>query len=223
MQNELIEDVYLKVYIIESPADMDLFQGRTEGKALSNILELSQIPYGYFLVTSNSTLQQSIEVIKEDVLNLQDEYMFVWPIIHISCHGNKMGIGLTDNTYVRWSYLHQLLNSINIAFEECEGQSAIFLSMSSCHGLHAIRMDWESDKSPIAFVLGHEEEIPWDDALIAFATFYHNFVNKKLPSDVALKCMNDSINNPNYFKLFNSKDIYNTFKNYNFEEKITGR
>ena len=42
------EENYQKVYIVESPSDRDLLQGRTEGKALSSALELSEIPLEYF-------------------------------------------------------------------------------------------------------------------------------------------------------------------------------
>lgn len=208
---DLDQDVFFKVYIIESPADIDLFENRTEGKALSNILRISEIPYEYLLVTSKRTFGQAFDLIKDDISELQEEYLFVWPIIHISCHGNDEGIGLTDGSYLNWNVLYHMLEDINICFEE-EQNSPILLAMSSCYGLHAIKADWDNEKSPFAFVLGHEETIPWDDALIAFSVFYHNFVNKKVTSDIALECMNNSINHPEYFKLFNSKDIYNLFK-----------
>lgn len=206
----LEQDIFFKVYIIESPADIDLFENRTEGKALSNVLEISEIPYEYLLVTSEKTFELAFKSIKDDILELQEEYLFVWPIIHVSCHGNDSGIGLTDNSYLKWNVLYQMLTEVNLCFEE-DPSSPIFLSMSSCFGLHAIKTDWDSESSPFAFVLGHEKEILWEDALIAFSVFYHNFVNKKKSSDIALACMNNSINAPGYFKLFNSKDIYNLF------------
>lgn len=64
MERELDTEAFYKVYIIESPDDMDL----------------------------------------------QDEYLFVWPIIHISCHGNEDGIKLTNNELIPWSKLYDLLS-----------------------------------------------------------------------------------------------------------------
>ncbi len=145
---------------------------------------------------------------------MQEEYPFVWPVIHISCHEDDNGIRLIDNSYIKWDVLHRMLEIINICFEE-EPNSLVLLSMSSCYGLHAIKADWGNEKSPFAFVLGHEEKISWDDALIAFFVFYHNYASKRKTSDIALECMNNSINNTKYFKLFNSKGIYNLLKNFN--------
>ena len=210
---ELETEVFHKVYIIESPSDENLLEQKTEGKSLSSIFELSEIPYDYYLVTTEKTLKQAFESIKEDVLDLQDDYLFVWPIIHISCHGNEEEIGLTDNSRIQWSVLNDLLSTINVCFE-VESVSPILLSMSSCYGLHAIKADWEKqgDRSPFAFVLGHEDTILWDDALIAFSVFFHHFVNKKCTADISLECMNASINLPNHFKLFNSTDCYEFLK-----------
>lgn len=191
----LNQDVFFKVYIIESPAAIDLFENRTEGKALWNVLRISEIPYKYFLTTSVETFKRAFDSIRDDVLDLQEDYPFVWPIIHISCHGNDNGIGLTDRSYLKWDVLYNMLSIVNICFEEANPSSPILLSMSSCYGLHAIKADC-------------------DDALVAFSVFYHKFVNKKEKSDIALECTNKSINSPGYFKLFNSKDIYNNFKDY---------
>jgi len=207
-------EVYHKVYIIESPSDIDLFEKRTEGKALSNILELSEIPYEYCLTTTKNIFNQAFELIKEDILELQEEYLFVWPIIHLSCHGNEKGIGLTDGDFISWSALNDLLSVVNVCFNEADPVSPILLSMSSCYGLHAIKADWEKrgKRSPFAFVLGHEDTILWDDALIAFSVFFHNFVKKKSTSEIAVQCMNTSINLPEHFKLFNSTECYEVFK-----------
>ncbi|WP_283689930.1 hypothetical protein ACSW9I_06125 [Clostridium perfringens] len=204
-----LETVY-KVYIIESPSADDLMKGITEGQALTKILELSNIQYEYFLVTTKEVFEKALVYIKEDVLELQEEKIFVWPIIHISCHGNEECIGLTNNEFINWSTLEKYLSIVNVCFEEADPVSPIILSMSSCCGLNAIKSDWvkNHESSPFSFVLGHENEIPWDDALIAFSVFYHNFINKELDPLTALKCMNDSINSENYFKLFSSTDCY---------------
>lgn len=211
---ELDTEVFYKVYILESPGDIDLLEKRTEGKALSNVLEISEIPYEYYLVTTKNVFEQVFEMIKEDILELQDEYLFAWPIIHISCHGNKDGIGLTDNDFISWSDLNNLLSVVNVCFDEGEPISPILLSMSSCYGLHAIKTDWEKreEHSPFACVLGHEDKILWDDALIAFSVFFHHYVNKKSTAIVALECMNASINLPDHFKLFFSTEYNEHFK-----------
>jgi hypothetical protein len=212
---ELNTEVFYKVYIIESPGDMDLLEKRTEGKALSNILEMSEIPYEYYLTTTKNVLKQVFEIIKEDILELQEEYLFVWPIIHVSCHGNEDGIGLTDGSFIPWSYLNDFLSVVNVCFDEADPVSPIVLSMSSCYGLHAIKTDWQKrgERSPFAFVLGHEDTILWDEALIAFSVFFHHFVNKKSTSEIALQCMNASINSHDHFKLFNSIELYECFNN----------
>ncbi|MBK7921866.1 MAG: hypothetical protein IPJ92_08280 [Veillonella sp.] len=78
-------------------------------------------------------------------------------------------------------------------------------------GLHAIKADW-GNENHLCFCLRTRRKISWDDALIAFFVFYHNYASKRKTSDIALECMNNSINNPKYFKLFNSKGIYNLLR-----------
>ncbi len=59
-----------------------------------------EIPYEYYLTTTKDVLKQVLEIIKEDIFELQEEHLLVWPIIHVLCHGNEDGIGLTDSSFI---------------------------------------------------------------------------------------------------------------------------
>jgi len=209
-------DIFFKVYIIESPSSEDLLIDRREGTSLSSIFKLENILYEYYLVIDKNAFIQAINLIKEDMIELQYEDMResqIFPIIHLSCHGDDECISLSSGECVCWDDLNKIINeqNLNLVFEEV-GINSLTLSMSSCYGLYAIYADKDvKGKSPFAYILGHEDEIRWDDSLIAFATFYHNLINKNLTFVDSVKCMNNSINSPDFFKLFHSYDTYNLF------------
>jgi len=214
-------DNYFKVYIIESPSANDLLHGRCEGTSLTSIFKLEDIPYEYYLAINKDTVKSALELIKEDMLYVHYEEMrecFFFPIIHLSCHGNEDCIAFSSGDSIKWNELNQIINDmeLNLAFDEGGTINPLSLSMSSCCGLYAIFADREEhsvDKSPFAFVLGHEESIRWDDALIAFATYYHNLIKKELTMTDSVRCMNNSINNADFFKSFHSHDAYNLLSN----------
>jgi hypothetical protein len=81
------------VHIIESPADFDLLDGRTEGRVLLEALNLSSVPAAYSLVTTRTTLD---EALGNRLIQAADYYKRI-PILHLSLHGNSQGIELTEN------------------------------------------------------------------------------------------------------------------------------
>jgi hypothetical protein len=49
------------VYVIESPADMDILNGQSEGLVLCNALQLARIPFTYSLVTSREPFSSAFK------------------------------------------------------------------------------------------------------------------------------------------------------------------
>jgi hypothetical protein len=81
------------VYVIESPSDTDLLDGRMEGRSLCESLQLAGIPHAYSLVTSQRTLSEALSTrIAEAMKKFPGRY----PILHLSLHGNSNGVALTN-------------------------------------------------------------------------------------------------------------------------------
>lgn len=202
-----------KVYIVESPGDEDLLLGKKEGDSLSEIFKLENIKYEYYLVVSRKMFKEAIQLIKNDIIELKEEGLWVFPIIHLSCHGNDECICMSNGTKIEWSYLNNIIGDINDVFSD-EEKNNILLCMSSCYGLYAINADKDEDdddsKSPFSSLIGSEYEISWEDSLIAFSVFYHNYIIKEKSMIKSIVCMNSSIGEDGVFKRRMSID--NTIK-----------
>ena len=102
------EGVHAYVHIIESPGDIDLLDGRTEGKCLNELFKLSGIPCSYNMVTTDNAL----EAVLSQRITEESKKHEMFPVLHISAHASKDGIQLTDGTNIQWEHLGELLSPI---------------------------------------------------------------------------------------------------------------
>lgn len=158
------------VHIIESPSPSDLFDGRTEGRMLSEFLCLSEIPYRYNLVVDSGHFEAAlVGQVMQSVQELQR-----LPIIHISAHGCENGIQLTNQResgqIIAWDQLRKSFNTLRGMFEDLP----LGLCMSSCNGSAARKMAQVVKVSdiPVNWIVGTSQTVHYADAAIAFATFY---------------------------------------------------
>lgn len=168
------------VHIIESPSADDLLDGRTEGRALSEVLDLAKIPYCYNLVTNLETLSIALDT---RLLEAADHFGLA-PILHLSMHGNKKGVGLTDGRRLLWSDLRTLLAPLTNVME-----GELLICMSSCFGSAGCRMArHEGAEPPFGALVGNKESVSWEDAAVAYVTFYH-LLFKDIPVDQCVERM----------------------------------
>lgn len=154
------------VYVIESPSDIDLLDGRTEGRALCETLRLACVDHGYSLVT---TLQSLRYALKDRLIEIGSHFPHKIPLLHLSVHGNDDGIQLTDGCFLSWDELRQELNPLMHALN-----GVLLIGMSSCKGLAGIRMAmFEGEEKTFGFLVGNAGDVKWHDGAIAFSTFYH--------------------------------------------------
>ena len=159
------------VYIVESPAPGDLFDGRTEGLALQEALKAIDASSSYVVATTLQQFQRAFAVgFPDSHFGLQ----FIrraggnTPIIHLSMHGDADGIQLTDGTIVSWHDLRTILSPINELF-----QSGVMVCLSTCQGAGGMRLSMYEVGKPFYATVGSSKEVYWSDALVAYITFYH--------------------------------------------------
>jgi hypothetical protein len=153
------------VHIIESPSPDDLLNGRTEGRVLNEILNLANIPHCYNLATTKQTLYTALEA----RLNEASKKFQKYPILHLSMHGNKNGISLTDNTFLPWADLQAMLTPLNNFLK-----GELLICISSCFGSYGCEMAMNEDKDePFWALVGNNYTVSWEDAAVAYVTFYH--------------------------------------------------
>jgi hypothetical protein len=154
------------VYVIESPRDTDLLDGRSEGQALCSALKLAEIPHFYSLVTTPNSFEVSLgERLAEASAKSEGRL----PILHFSMHGNKEGVALTNGKFLTWGDLRTALQPL---IERLEGE--LVVCMSSCHGHWAMNMALNEDPArPYGALIGNAADANWSDSAVAFIAFYH--------------------------------------------------
>jgi hypothetical protein len=199
------------VHIIESPADFDLLDGRTEGRVLLEALNLSSVPAAYSLVTTCTTLD---EALGNRLIQASDYYKRI-PILHLSLHGNSQGIELTDKYFITWHDLRELLLPINQRFG-----NALLVCLSSCFGAAGCRMAmYENLPIPFVALVGHLESATWSDAAVGFVAFYHR-LRKGADVFQAVQAMKVASGDERFLVSVGS-NVQADFVNYLRQQKIT--
>jgi hypothetical protein len=148
------------VHIIESPSPANLIDGISEGRLISEALRLAKIPCLYNLTVNK---EMFLESINNRIGDATVEYQKT-PFLHISAHGDKYGLELTDGSRINWNELKEIIKFLNIGL-----QSQFVICLSTCQGFSGCQMAMHVDKD-IAFgaIVGPLGNIPWDESAIAF-------------------------------------------------------
>jgi len=178
----------VSVYIIESPSDRDIFNGQYEGRTLTDALQIAKIHFDYYLTVSKQTFVEAIANMKEIIQE------GIYPLLHLSTHGNQDGIELTDKTFIKWDELKKYLEPINNSLNQ-----NLCFGISSCSGFMACKMAMNySMRLPFFALVGPTKEIPINDVTKAFVTFYFNLLKKKSSGKDAVEAMKIASHNENF-------------------------
>ena len=155
------------VYIIESPSEIDFYHNTSEGNLLTQSLLLQKTPCVQKTTISKSAFEAALKIGLEEQMKIFPDLL---PVIHISAHGNKEGIALSNGDIVTWKKLREYLLPINKALG-----NALLLCMSCCHGYSATRMAMHIGKAehPFYSMVGHYGSPTWSETSVGFSTFYH--------------------------------------------------
>jgi hypothetical protein len=155
------------VYMVESPSSRDLLEGNLEGRVLCQALSLTGIDSTYSIVADTPTFREALG--PRLVTKLQADQFARWPIIHLSAHGCRDGIALTNaDHFVPWSDLMNSFRSLNLALG-----GRLMLAVSSCYGSFAAFEALAPGSDPFFSLVGPDNEVPVSDLAIGFAAFYH--------------------------------------------------
>jgi hypothetical protein len=205
------------VYIIESPSSEDVYNDISEGRRIKELLELQNIPVVLRTVVDYKMYTRAI---LPDILQAMSMSPFKdkLTILHISAHGNDMGIRLTDNRDIRWDELRSILVLINKIMK-----NRLFLCMSCCKGYSAIQMSMKPDSldHPCFAFITHTGSPTWSESAIGFASLYHN-ISKGYTVLEAVTRMNaasgmEEKNNESKFISVTSEEIRKGYIEYLYE------
>jgi len=191
----------LYVHIIESLSAGNLLNKMTEGALLKEGLRIAGIEHSYWSADNEARFGEAIDI---DVVETPHILQFDVPIIHISAHGNKDGIQLTDGTYFQWNKLKNIFKRKNLDLN-----NLLIVCMSSCEGFGAVRMAFNSEALPFLALIGPTSEIDLRDRAMAFLTFYYR-LNKDASPQVALDAMKISSGNDKFAMIsgYNAQRIW---------------
>lgn len=137
------------VYIVESPSADDLYGNKSEGNIIAQVVSLNDIPSENKTVISKKTFECAISL---DLKRAIESYPERTPILHVSTHGSKHGLKLSNEDLLTWNDLKEWLITINNVLDVY-----LILCMSSCKGMAAcgIVMRIDNNKYPFYGMTGH--------------------------------------------------------------------
>ena len=116
------------------------------------------------------------------------------PILHLSMHGDKSGIELTDYEVVKWMELRKRLVRIN-----SEARGKLIVCISSCYGFGGLSgVVRKGNDSPFGYLVGNKEEVQWEDLVVGFVSFYHHLLKKGTEIEKAVEAMKVASGNDNF-------------------------
>jgi len=209
----------LKIYVIESPSAINIFENHLEGHSLCAYFDLANIEYNYYLVVNLDLLANAFDDIYYDCINSKEPKV---PVIHISAHGDENGFDLTSDEEVLWESFSSYLIPLNTedrllksSYSEIK-YSPIMIGTSICKGINGIRMKNHDDISPFSIFVGQNDDVEWADSLIAFSTYYHLVMKKKevINWPQAVKIMNFSAGVADVFSYKLGNEFLKVIKDY---------
>ena len=169
-------DKSLKIFLIESPSPLDFLEDTTEVRALEEICKILEYKAKRIFVNSKLSFIENLKYISSifEFIDKKD----IEPIcIHISTHGNNDGIGL-GNDFANWEELFHVIQPI---FKKASQYSKdVILIISACRaGKQKMTNEFKKlsnlldDIAPPKYVFVTDEDVSWEDALIAWSNFYY--------------------------------------------------
>jgi hypothetical protein len=167
----------IRIAIIESPNPIDLFDNRSEAKALEASCSLMRHHAISFFVKSRIDFQSTINYLASaDSIHASRNPSLPF-FLHISSHGNSGCVALGKDV-ISWDDLTKDLTPL---LENPDYSGKLVLSLSTCGSgenslsVHAKKLHKTSPEikmpSYIFSILG--DTVNWDDALIAWNILYH--------------------------------------------------
>jgi len=191
---------------------MNFLYDRKESIALTENLKIFGLKPNVYTVIDEKSLIKTLEIINIDFSKKRNKSKTtIIPLIHLSCHGTKEQIILSNDDRIEYNDFGKLIKkNCNSFFYN--GTPALHICMSSCYGIQMVTADNNKLSSPYAVVIGCNKSIRWEDALLGFSIFYHNFIVKNWNIVDTFNDMNFSTSKRKTFWLYISKEIDNKIK-----------
>ncbi|NKE04672.1 hypothetical protein [Mesobacillus selenatarsenatis] len=143
------------VFIIESLSLEDEEEKRFEGKIITEMLRMLDVEVNYKYIRTKEELKVMIKKFEES------DFRY----LHLSCHGNETGIGMTLDEY---SFPFSEFSDM---FEYENRHQRLFLS--SCSAMNGDQIVTGMSETKFKSITGPLEEIRFTDSAAFWTSFYH--------------------------------------------------
>ncbi|MBB5766538.1 hypothetical protein [Xanthomonas euroxanthea] len=144
-----------RVFIIESPNARDFYIDRLDGRAARDVLKLENTQVQYRVALDKQHLIKSIK----EATDLQCD------VLHLSCHGDDVGIQLGSMSNIDWLELAGLLHAF--------ATPQRILVMSSCAGGSVgLTKALVHQGTIFGWVLGAADNVGFTDSCLAWSILY---------------------------------------------------
>lgn len=178
------------IHIIESPGADDFLANRQEGHVLQGMLDLMGCKAKVYTAVNQAAFAKAVQRIVEFHA---DEGAEFHPMLHISCHGNQMGIAFTDNAaLLSWKELARIIRPLSEAASD-----NLMVGMSICYGYEGLVMAKSDDKPPFAILVGPKSTVGWSASAVAFCSYYLQLTKLLAQPDPTMERFSQVIANMN--------------------------
>ncbi len=176
----------MRVFIIECPNPIDLLQGRNEGKTLEQICKL----VGHEVITFQPKSKRDLETICRYISSIDREHDGTdkpdLPLcIHFSSHGEEEGLRFGKDL-IEWDELVGALEPFCVKKSIYKGEKILIISACQAKEQQLtkkLRKKWKKTKDfqpPKHLFVTADEDVYWNDAVVAWAMFYNKIPKTKL-------------------------------------------
>ncbi|MEX1039319.1 MAG: hypothetical protein WDZ51_01730 [Pirellulaceae bacterium] len=180
----------IHVLIIDSPSPEESAIGLNEGSTLVAHLENAGIEHVYCQAKNREEFRNAVAHRK-----FQQQHGFqVTQILHLSCHGNRDGISLSEGSFLTWE---QLASELRPLHEVCP--NGLGVCLTSCFGAYGIKMAevLSPIQVPFTWLIGTRRPLRVLDVCVAFPVLYNCYLRGDSPKNsIALLqqiCSDDEI------------------------------
>jgi hypothetical protein len=188
------------VIIVESPSAQDFFVDRAEGRLIQAGLQLAGIPCMLRTVIDTACMSKALT---QGILEVCEKNHGL-PVVHISAHGNRDGIELTNGCFMPWQ---ELIDGLSLMNQHLRGE--LLVCMSSCEGyscaLDALK---GATSRPWKTLVGNKQTPTWPETVVGFSAFYH-LLNKGMKVRDAVEGMKAASGNQ-YFCTIDGDNFQDT-------------
>lgn len=152
------------VLIVESVSPSDMIVGRNEGEGLKQVLSLLAVPCAVINVLSKADMLTALKVFRNGGFRH----------LHVSCHGNSKGIGLTDGDFIPWDELASMIS------QNCELVTSLSLSACESGCPQAAKSFEKFDVRPWV-ISGVKSKPSWGDSIVGWAVLFRKLQKGNSP------------------------------------------